>query len=897
MWLKHVRSLGFGALKEGEALDFEPGLNVVYGRNEAGKSTWHTALLVGICGFRRKAGRPGPQQRAIERYQPWDGGHWGVALDICLEKNGYRISRDLVTGGCTVADLEFGAPYPRLKDLETEKVVDAAKLIGLDYRWFQAFACIGQADLLRLNGVSDGLQDLVERMTSTASADTTAEQAIRRLKDFAEGSVGTRIAPTRPLALAIVREEAANRALADARNRRDSYRGLREQIDERRRALADQERTAAALQAASLTLNVKALRVRHAAAASLIREFPAGEPGEPFDEALITCATTALSLWESRPAMPALDGESADDLARQIEELPEMPEGDLAVHISVANAYGELRTTTAALQTVNAQQPPTPEEPHRTIDSAGIAALAAELEAARSAPDVRPAARRAGKLWIAPLVLGIVLAAAGAALGIFSRPGGLLPGLIVCLFGFLLAAGALGYGIWSMRRAAPAQRSHSNPATVATIVAKIEALGLPADVLGLMHAASEQRGYEEALGRQQTWFEQYVRASEAVQIAGSALLTSLRARGEDVPEDIEPEVAYQEYVRRTAERDVVAGDAGERQLLEARLIARRDLEQRAADDLRAIRGRETAVRGIAGRILPALDPTLDITAIADALRNWLAHVEEERKAISRASQRWHDLRLASGGEDLESLDDALARAERLLAGTSGGIAPEEIDAYAADPDLAGRLALAIADRDRLRNESATLDGRLTEANLPEIAPLEENLAAATAEVERLARLRSLIDRTTGYLENAQKEAHRTIAPVLNTYVNQRIATITAGRYSAIQVDPRSNGGKSIEIRFADSRGSTHPAIELSFGTAEQLYLLLHLAMVEHMPATESVPIVLDDATVQFDRDRKSRVLDLLLNESTRRQILVFSQEEHVREWAIEHAPAVRLVNL
>src|SRR5262245_34235059 len=105
MWIQNVRALGFGALEDGASLDFSPGMNVVYGVNEAGKSTWQTALMVAICGYRKKAGRAGADRRAIERYQPWGGGNWGVAADIWCGSDGYRIHRNLHTGNCTISDL------------------------------------------------------------------------------------------------------------------------------------------------------------------------------------------------------------------------------------------------------------------------------------------------------------------------------------------------------------------------------------------------------------------------------------------------------------------------------------------------------------------------------------------------------------------------------------------------------------------------------------------------------------------------------------------------------------------------------------------------------------------------------------------------------------------------
>ena len=52
MRFESVAAHAFGPFR-GEALSLAPGMNVVYGPNEAGKSTWHAALYAGLCGMRR----------------------------------------------------------------------------------------------------------------------------------------------------------------------------------------------------------------------------------------------------------------------------------------------------------------------------------------------------------------------------------------------------------------------------------------------------------------------------------------------------------------------------------------------------------------------------------------------------------------------------------------------------------------------------------------------------------------------------------------------------------------------------------------------------------------------------------------------------------------------------
>ncbi len=84
-------------------------------------------------------------------------------------------------------------------------------------------------------------------------------------------------------------------------------------------------------------------------------------------------------------------------------------------------------------------------------------------------------------------------------------------------------------------------------------------------------------------------------------------------------------------------------------------------------------------------------------------------------------------------------------------------------------------------------------------------------------------------------------------------------------------------------------GQRHPcdAALLSRGTTEQVYLLLRVALAQLLVTVpgESAPLLLDDTTVQCDAVRTAAVLELLHRLSADRQIVVFSQELGVVEWA------------
>lgn len=75
----------------------------------------------------------------------------------------------------------------------------------------------------------------------------------------------------------------------------------------------------------------------------------------------------------------------------------------------------------------------------------------------------------------------------------------------------------------------------------------------------------------------------------------------------------------------------------------------------------------------------------------------------------------------------------------------------------------------------------------------------------------------------------------------------------------------------------DSEGAQRSVQLLSQGAADQLYLAVRLAICDLvLPEDKSVPLILDDALLTFDDDRLHAALDYLLEESEKRQVLLFT---------------------
>lgn len=96
MIIKELELTHFGKFT-GEKIDFGDGINVIYGPNEAGKTTVYTAIGALLFGIDKKRGRSA-QTDAYTTYQPWENKTWyeaGMKFEtggkvFCLKRSFYQ---------------------------------------------------------------------------------------------------------------------------------------------------------------------------------------------------------------------------------------------------------------------------------------------------------------------------------------------------------------------------------------------------------------------------------------------------------------------------------------------------------------------------------------------------------------------------------------------------------------------------------------------------------------------------------------------------------------------------------------------------------------------------------------------------------------------------------------
>ena len=167
---------------------------------------------------------------------------------------------------------------------------------------------------------------------------------------------------------------------------------------------------------------------------------------------------------------------------------------------------------------------------------------------------------------------------------------------------------------------------------------------------------------------------------------------------------------------------------------------------------------------------------------------------------------------------------------------------------------------------------------------------------AAADLDRVESTARTIDETLRLLGQAQERVHRDLAPTLADAVRRWLHAVSGGAYSDVSVDPAD-----LSIQVKESRtGIWREARLLSQGTREQIYLLLRVAMAQHLVTTsETAPLLLDEVTAQADTERRGALLSILHALSAERQIILFSHDSEVAAWAERTlvGPRDRLIRL
>jgi hypothetical protein len=910
MRIRTVTAHAFGPLV-GETLEFAEGMTVVAGENESAKSTWHAAIFAALCGRRRGKGRPREdEQRFADLHKPWDSDDWLVSAEIALD-DGRRIELRQDLAGkvdCHARDLDFGDDVSA--QVMNEGTPDAARWLGLDRASFVATACVAQAQLLRVLGEADGLQEYLQRAAAATGTDTTAAAALDRIEAFEREHVGLdRVNSAKPLRRALLAVQQAEAGLAVARTAHEEYQRLVKEAGVLRAAVGHADAAVRAHDAADAARLAVRLATQAQRAAGLDDAFGGTRPASPADDdALAVQVAGALTAWRTRPAEPAASSPAVEQIREQLSALPPMPDGDLEVHDSVQRSFERLHRAESRLQQHDTDRPSGPHADTADVDASDeeLLDLARSLEAPLPAPDPEfaaqeEAARQAlealrSRVRRANLILATaaVAAVAGIALLASISPVG---GAVL-----LAAAAALAVAGLSRRRGASlatAMQRHADlqaqikeagrQAAESTrgrddAIRRCGQLPIDADAPALRRMVSVRTRAASHADDLRQWGDRHRDLQEELDSAEASLSTALTARGHPensaAPGDLA--AAAQAYRVTCGQRAEQAAKARKRDLLETQLDACQQAERRAGQD-RQTRANAAYLVTEAGAACELAAGTPEDTF--SVLEKWSSRRGEQMEHLAAEQNEWAELQALLKGRPVAQLQQEASSAAQQAHELAAGADPALLSA--ADPATAAeRLPELRKTAREAETQAAAASGDLSRfaQSVTSVAEAEEALDAAQAELTRIRMLQETLRLTRRYLQDAQTRVHRDIAPVLAATVKQWLPAVTAGRYTDVMVNPTT-----LQVEVCGPSRRWRKADRLSYGTAEQVYLLLRIALADHLTRNhDTCPLILDDVTVHADAARTRDILDLLLKVAQERQVIFFTQEEQVTTWAREH---------
>lgn len=227
------------------------------------------------------------------------------------------------------------------------------------------------------------------------------------------------------------------------------------------------------------------------------------------------------------------------------------------------------------------------------------------------------------------------------------------------------------------------------------------------------------------------------------------------------------------------------------------------------------------------------------------------------------------VQLEGANQLVDNLPRPLEGLEPLAGGEEPRFSPEE---------TAARLDAAGGELQRLGQALAAAQGELNSLGDPDQLSLrrEELLEELSRRRAEYAALSAALEE----LDAARADLQSRFSPALNRRAGEYLWALTGGRYDKVTLT------RQFEALAQEAGGLTpRPALALSQGTADQLYLAVRLAVCElALPEGSGVPLVLDDALANFDDQRCALALKVLRDLSAQRQVLLFTC--HSRESAL-----------
>ncbi len=308
--------------------------------------------------------------------------------------------------------------------------------------------------------------------------------------------------------------------------------------------------------------------------------------------------------------------------------------------------------------------------------------------------------------------------------------------------------------------------------------------------------------------------------------------------------------------REVTEAARIRADA-EKELEEARqdLMARQKGRQEAADLIEALlkSGEAEDADDFRGRDRVFQERVGLNATISTAL--------EQMQRISGPGDALDTLRDTLAKTDVQSIRDGIRQCETEL---------EEIDGLRSELDT---------ERGSIRT---TLDGLASDEDSSRLRLERHRLSEELQGHARDWAMRAIAE---SLIRQAQSKFEQERQPDVIRHAERFFHDVTDGAYQTV-FSPLS----SSEINVVDAAGNVRTPQQLSRGTREQLFLALRFGLILEMGQhSERLPVIVDEALVNFDPTRGTKAASSFIELSETNQVLVFTCHPQIVDWFVDAA--------
>lgn len=865
MNIRRVHIAGFGKIGN-KTWEFTPGLNILYGPNESGKTSLMEAIKVLFYGFYKPGMKRVVLEPEYEKYRPWSGSGYGGFIEYELNGEIFRIQRTLDRQPLAVSIVSLDRKCDltsTFANFRGEPQIGSEHL-GLNKYMFVNTCWVGQGILAPDKEFGVNLKDSLTSglLQSEDVGFMAARQALRKLMQ----EVGTDGASTKPVAFWRERLERLRGerqvvvASQDQLSQAMSKLRLLEQELEKLREMRN------AKNAEYHSLKQQHLGYRWQEILRLQIELEAWQRNTPAE---LDSYQRAIQLEEkfeeterSWKASLARQEQAESQLARIAEQGKQARSGQEAAHElqALLSSWSELQWEFSQLDEtgtmLSRQELKLALMTEKEISH--LLRLEERIDGIRLAKQPKSglsALKKLGLLASGLLVFGLL----GAGFVLYSEEFSQLVlariGLLKYLGGGIVLAMAIGLGVYRLKRKSTA---NSDPERRALILqdeleAALEDLEVryPSELIAKWQQArfrheQEQAGAEaqaektRRLVERRSRLEEQLRAKFVQQQAGNSpsgeqafrlWLQELQAgklRGDVALERIEQE--KQAWVREWEKSKAEA-----------------DLCQR---EISVVWQQAGAVNG-------------------EEFRHKIYRGRELAEESARAAQAQEKMSRLLAGSTPENI-----RREWLEAGQPAGereVSESGMLSVAEELEKSGRaLAECQAELERLRGEY-----RNELKHLGQLERLDEEIGTAERELQTLLRQRRALELADEALVRVEERIRARSFPQWTATVGKNLEHFSGGRYHELHwtedLLPQLVIPENKQIVNLD---------QLSAGTKDMIYLALRFSLADFLGV--GLPIFLDDSFVELDDQRWENIAQMLLRTGGQRQVFLFTCHERER---------------